>query len=398
MEWTTVSARPTQLPPDGNWLTWLVLAGRGFGKTRLGAEWLAWKAVRNNGTRWAIVAPTFSDARDTCVEGESGIKAILERYGYLAKWNRSLGEIELTNGSRIKLFSADEPERLRGPQHHGAWCDELAAWRYDEAWDQLAFGLRLGQNPQTVVTTTPKPIPLVRKLLDREGVTVTRGSTFDNAANLSPAALAELKARYEGTRLGRQELYGEVLNDVEGALFTYAMLEGTRVSELPDTPQQIVVAIDPAVTSGATSDETGIITAARIGDQFYILADRTLRDTPDAWARTAVDEYHQRKANYVVAEVNQGGDLIKQVIATVDANVPVKTINATRGKWLRAEPVAALWEQGRVHLVGSFPTLEDQMVSWTPADPKSPDRLDALVHAVTFLNERNTKPVRAFRT
>lgn len=398
--WERKAARENQTEPKGDWNTWLILAGRGFGKTRTGAEWLAAKAADKK-CRLAVVAPTIADARDTCVEGESGLLSVLSRYRIIESWNRSQGALRLKNGSLIRCYSGEEPERLRGPQHHYAWVDEFAAFRYPrEAWDQLRFGLRLGEHPRTVVTTTPKPIPIVKDFLARDDgtVTITRGSTFDNRDNLPDEVLNEFIKRYEGTRIGRQELYGEVLQDVEGALFTYAMLEATRVSELPETPHQVVVAIDPAVTSGATSDETGIITAARIGDHFYITADNTLRDTPDGWARAAVAEFHRSEANTIVAEVNQGGDLIKQVIATVDPNVPVRKISATRGKYLRAEPVAALWEQGRVHLVGVFPVLEEEMATWTPADLKSPDRLDALVHAVTFLNERVTKPVQTFRT
>jgi phage terminase large subunit-like protein len=392
-----LEGRKNQQSPDGAWLTWLILSGRGWGKSRTGAEWLAWNAVRNNGTRWAVVAPTFSDARDTCVEGESGIKAVLDRYKYTAKWNRSLGEMELFNGSRIKLFSADEPERLRGPQHHGAWCDELASWRYDDAWDQLQFGLRLGENPQTVITTTPKPRGLLKRIMENPNTTITRGSTFDNAANLSASALSELKARYEGTRLGRQELYGEVLDDVEGALWTLAMIDRSRVREAPEM-ETVIVAIDPAVTSAATSDETGIITVGRNAGHFYVLNDRSMRATPDAWATAAVNEYHKAKADCIVVETNQGGDLIKQVIRTVDASVPVRGVTAMRGKYLRAEPVAALSEQDKVHMVGTWPDLEEQMTTWTPDSGVSPDRLDAFVHGVTFLNTRATSPVKSFNT
>jgi phage terminase large subunit-like protein len=395
-----LEGRKNQQSPDGEWLTWLILSGRGWGKSRTGAEWLAWNAVRNNGTRWAVVAPTFSDARDTCVEGESGIKAVLDRYKYTAKWNRSLGEMELFNGSRIKLFSADEPERLRGPQHHGAWCDELASWRYDDAWDQLQFGLRLGAHPQTVVTTTPKPRPLIRKLIAREGVHVTRGSTFENAANLSASALAEFRERYEGTRLGRQELYGEVLDDVEGALWTWGVIEANRVTALPDpdTIARTVVAIDPSTT--ADGDETGIVTAQLAKDgHLYVTTDASMHGSPDAWARTAVMEYERSGADCIVVEGNQGGDSWKTIIHTIAPNLPVKKVTATRGKQLRAEPVAALYEQGKVHHVGVLPTLEDQMTSWTPFDKSSPDRLDALVWACTELAFKHTAaPVRSFRT
>ena len=218
--WEAVLARPEQLPTtDNEWSVWLYLAGRGAGKTRTAAEWIVWQALTQNWTRWAVIAPTFGDVRDTCAEGESGLIPILHQYGALEYYNRSTGDIKLTNGSRIKLFSADEPDRLRGPQHHGAWCDELAAWRYPETYDQLQFGLRLGEHPKTVITTTPRPIPLIRQLTAKTDgtVRVVRGSTFDNAANLAPSALVELQARYNGTRLGRQELYGEILDDVEGA-------------------------------------------------------------------------------------------------------------------------------------------------------------------------------------
>lgn len=396
--WEYQYARPTQLPPAGDWQSWLILAGRGFGKTRTGAEWLAHQALTHDGTRWAVVAPTFGDARDVCMEGESGLKAVLDRYGVVAKWNRSHGELDLTNGSKIKLFSADEPERLRGPQHHGAWCDELAAWRYDDAWDQLRFGLRLGENPQTLVTTTPKPRPLVRRLLESPSTVVTRGSTFDNAANLSPAALEEFRARYDGTRLGRQELYGEVLEDVEGALFPLRLIEQHRVVAPPEALERIVVAVDPAVTSGASSDETGIITAGIHDGHVYVLSDNSLRDTPDAWARAVVEQYHRAGADQIIIEGNQGGDLVVQVIRTVDRNVPVRKVTATRGKFLRAEPIAALYEQGRVHHVGTLAGLEDQMSSWTPDMPKSPDRLDALVWACTALTQRAPAPVQSFST
>ena len=396
--WTRAVARPEQVAPtDPDWQVWLILSGRGWGKTRTGAEWITANAAKHPDTRWAIVAPTFADARDTCVEGVSGVRAVLDRYGLTARWNRSLGEIDLKNGSKIKLFSADEPDRLRGPQHHGAWCDEMAAWRYMETWDQLRFGLRLGQNPQTVITTTPKPNVLLRALMKRDTTHVTRGSTFDNAANLSPAALAELRERYEGTRLGRQELYGEVLDDVEGALFPLALIDKHRVTDPPEL-EAIVVGVDPAVTANANSDDTGIITVGRRGDHLYVLADHSLKDTPDAWARAVVQQYHASGANYVIVETNNGGDLIKQVIRTVDPTVPLKTVTATRGKYLRAEPIGAMYEQGKVHHVGVLPALEEQMSQWVPGDPKSPDRLDALVYACMSLTTRNVAPVQSFAT
>jgi len=391
--WIAQKARPTQVEPEGSWTTWLILSGRGWGKTRTGAEWIAWQAIHHPKTRWAIVAATFADARDTCVEGDSGLLKVLREYGALREpngWNRSMGELYLANGSRIKLFSADEPDRLRGPQFHGAWVDELAAFKYPDAWDQLQFGLRLGAHPQTVVTTTPRPKPLVKSLLQRTdgSVTVTRGATFDNAANLAPTALAELQARYANTRLGKQELFGEILDDVEGALFTQANIEKYRVINAPLNLQRMVVSVDPAVTVSETSDSTGIVVAGKDNaGEAYIIADYTCRLSPLEWAQRAIDAYRTHNADAIVVEVNNGGDMIPTLIHQVDPSIHVKTVRATRGKTLRAEPVAAFYEQGRVHHVGVLDALEDQMTTWTPEDPKSPDRLDAVVWALTDLLE-----------
>jgi len=249
--WETDLARPEQLPnSDESWSIYLYLAGRGAGKTRTAAEWLAWEATTRANTRWAIVAPTFGDVRDVCAEGESGIINVLRDYGSIDDYNRSQGSITLTNGSRIKLFSADEPDRLRGPQHHGAWCDELAAWRYADTWDQLQFGLRLGDHPRTVITTTPRPVALIRNLVGRTDgtVKVARGSTFDNADNLAPQALIELQARYAGTRMGRQELYGEILNESDSALWTRALIDEARIQPEDAPPYfRVVGAIAPLI-------------------------------------------------------------------------------------------------------------------------------------------------------
>ena len=387
VRWLNQLARPEQLPSeDASWNTWLYLAGRGAGKTRTAAEWLAWEASSKPKTRWAIVAPTYGDARDTCAEGESGIVNVLRQYGTLKDYNRSIGEIFLTNGSRIKLFSGEEPERLRGPQHHGGWFDELAAFKYPEAWDQYQFGLRLGEFPQTIVTTTPKPIKIIKELIKQDNVRVVRGSTFDNAANLAESALAQYRLRYENTRLGRQELYGEILDNVDGALWTRKLIDDARVDNAPPLIR-VVVAIDPAVTANATSDETGIVAAgiASNGD-YYILDDKSIRTTPDAWARVAVELYHKHKADKIVAETNNGGDMVILLLKQVDASIATKKVTATRGKQLRAEPISSLYEQGRVHHVGYFSDLETQMCEWTPQSSESPDRLDALVWALTELN------------
>ena len=385
-EWQETQARPTQLPPANNdWSTFLALAGRGFGKTRLAAEWLAWQATLKHGTRWAIVAPTFADARDTCAEGPSGVVSVLREYGVLEAYNRSMGEIVLNNKSRIKLFSGEEPDRLRGPNFHGGWFDELAAFTYPDAWNQYQFALRLGEHPQTVVTTTPRPTKLIKDLLTRDAVTVVRGSTFENAANLAPSALAELRLRYEGTRLGRQELYGEVVADSEGALWNRDQLEQARVVEAPPLAR-IVVAIDPAVTSGESSDETGIVVAGVSNDgQYYILEDLTHRASPDAWARVAVEAYHRHGADRIVAETNNGGDMIELLLRQVDPTVSFRKVTATRGKVMRAEPIASLSEQFRLHLVGGFSKLEDQMCNYSIDSKDSPDALDAMVWAVTDL-------------
>lgn len=381
-------ARPEQIAPEGDWNTWLIMAGRGWGKTRTGAEDVAWFANAHPGSRIAVVAPTYADARDTCVEGDSGLLSIIPNECIRA-WNRSLGELILVNDSRFKLFAAEEPERLRGPQHHRAWCDELGAWRYAETWDQVLFGLRLGDNPQAVVTTTPRPNPLMKSLVKRAGTIITRGSTFDNAANLADSALEQLRARYEGTRLGRQELNAELLIDVPGALWTLDILDSNRATSLPDM-RRIVVAVDPSGTKGDdTGDDIGIVVAGLgVDGRGYVLADRTCQLSPEGWARRTIEAYHAFKADRVVAERNFGGAMVEAVIRAADKKISFKEVVASRGKVARAEPVAALYEQGRISHVGSFPALEDQMCNFTASGyvgEGSPDRADALVWAITEL-------------
>ena len=366
------------------------MAGRGFGKTRLGAEWLASQAIRNDNVRCAIIARTFSDVRNVCVEGVSGILGILREYDALKDWNKSNGIITLKNGSIIQTFSADTPDSLRGPQFHFGWCDELAAWQYDDTWNQFQFGLRLGEHPQTVITTTPRPTKLIKSLLKSDSTVVTRGSSFDNAENLSESALLEMQNRYANTRLGRQELFGEVLDDNPGALWTRARIESARIkSEQLPSLIRVVVGIDPAVTSGDDSDSTGIIVAGIAADNnYYVLADETIKASPQEWATIAATAFDAWKADRIIAEVNNGGDLVLHLLSSVRPNIPVKKVTASRGKAVRAEPISALYEQGRVHHVGYFSELEEQMCEWEPGiSTKSPDRMDALVWALTELSE-----------
>jgi phage terminase large subunit-like protein len=382
------------MPPHGDWRTWLILAGRGWGKTRTGAEWVI-DRIEDGYQRVALVGPTAADARDVMVEGESGILRVAPD-DLEANYEPSKRRITFANGAICTTFSADEPDRLRGPQHDAGWCDEIAAWRYPEAWDQLQFGLRLGDDPRCIVTTTPRPTREIRELVKADTTAVTRGSTFDNADNLAPAFLERILAKYEGTRLGRQELYAEILDDVPGALWNRAMLEAAVTGYTPqDSMQRVVVAVDPAVTSGEDSDETGIVVAGRTGPQGFVLADVTCRLSPDGWARRAVEAYHHHKADRIVAEANQGGDMVRTVLRTVDPSVPVKLVHATRGKRVRAEPVAALYEQGRVFHAQVFAQLEDQLLTWTPDSPTSPDRLDALVWALTDLDLARPASARA---
>lgn len=393
--WHT-QARTNQLPPPGDYNVLLIMAGRGFGKTRTGAEWIAEQAALQPNTEWAIVAPTWRDCRKVCIEGTSGLlKALLP--GELHSVNASDLTVRLNNGSRIYGYSADGYERIRGSNLAGAWVDEMAVFATPEDLfsEALMPALRIGENPRVVITTTPRPIKFLRDLLARDdgSVAVVSGSTWDNAANLSKTALTELKARYEGTRTGRQELEGELLVDVAGALWSRDQIDATRVGR-PPAMSRIVVAIDPAVTSGEKADLSGIIVAGRgLDGHLYVLEDLTMKGTPRACMVKVVSAYHRHQADRIVAEVNSGGDYLENVLRAVDDNVPYSTVRATRGKATRAEPVSALWEQGRAHIVGCLPELEDQMVSCMPPDAdgknrktKDPDdRLDAMVWAATEL-------------
>jgi len=384
-------ARQNQLAPVGAWRIWLLLAGRGFGKTRSAGEWVR-ERVEAGAQHLILAGATAGDVRDIMVEGESGILAISPPWDR-PNYEPSKARLTWKNGARALLLSADEPDRFRGKQSDTIWADELAAWRYPEAWDQLALGFRLGaaygMEPKGIVSTTPRPTPLIRRLLkdEKTGRTaVTRGSTYDNAANLAPAFLEEVIAKYEGTRLGRQELFAEILDDVEGALWSHDMIEDSRVVEAPDM-LRVVVAIDPAVTNNEGSDETGIVVAGLGEDGHgYVLADISGRRSPNDWAKAAVKAYHDFKADRIVAEQNNGGQLVEVNLRTVESRVSYKAVHASQGKRTRAEPVAALYEQKRIHHVGTFPALEDQMCTWEPlTGAKSPDRLDAMVWAMTEL-------------
>ena len=397
LEWLD-TARPSQIEPEGDWVTWLILAGRGWGKTRTGAENLLSYAVKTPNVICGVVAPTSGDLRRVCFEGPSGLLKIIPKEILLdtgTSYNKSAMEIKLWNGSVIQGFAAIEPDRLRGPQFHRIWADEMAAWRYPDAYDQMMFGLRLGQNPKLVITTTPRPTKMITDLIKRKGkdVHITTGSTFDNKKNLAESALQQLKDKYEGTTLGRQELYAEVLDEIEGALWNLKMIDKTRVPELPEM-ERVIVAIDPAVTNNEGSDETGIIVVGKGFDKrFYVIEDLSDRMSADTWANVAINAYYKHNCDRIIAEVNNGGDLVERLIRTVDKDVSYKKVHASRGKMIRAEPISALYEQERVSHVGSFSKLEDQMCSYTLDSRSSPDRLDALVWGLTELSKSSGQAI-----
>lgn len=377
-------ARPEQIEPEGDWTVWLYLAGRGAGKTRSGAEWVR-EQVEAGVQRIGLIAPTAADARDVMVEGPSGILAVCPPWNE-PHYEPSKRRITWPNGAVASVYSADEPDRLRGPQHEIMWCDEIAAWRrMGETWDNALLGLRMGARPRAMLTTTPRPRLQLKKIMDSPVTHVSRGSTLDNLPNLAPTFRDEILSRYEGTRIGRQEIHGEYLDDIPGALWTRKLIDEHRVADAPELAR-IVVPIDPAVSSGEAADDTGIvIPALGIDGQYYVISDRTCHLSPDGWARRAVTAYHELEADRVVAEVNNGGDLVERVIRTVDPDVPYRAVRASRGKIIRAEPIAALYEQGKVHHVGDFPELEDEMCSFTPESGWSPNRLDSLVWGITDL-------------
>lgn len=373
-----------------------MLGGRGSGKTRAGAEWVRRQITHPTAPagRFALIADTIHDAREIMVDGVSGIMTLpYFEAAQRPKHEPSRHRLVWPNGAIAQYFSAEDPDSLRGVQFSHAWIDELAKFRYAEkVWDMLQFGLRLGARPRQVVTTTPRPTNILKKLISRDDTITTVMRTLDNKNNLPPAFFDRIVKQYEGTRLGRQELDGEILESNENALWSRTQLEQLRLTAAPDL-QRIVVAVDPAISANRLSDECGIVVAGIDGHGIvYILADRTVaRAKPTAWAGTVIAAFHEFEADRVVAEVNQGGDLVSSLVAQLDASVPVRSVHASRGKWLRAEPVAALYEQQRVRHIGTFPTLEDQMCEFDASlTGSSFDRVDALVWACTDLALRNT--------
>lgn len=383
-------AMPHQLPPQGDWRTWVILGGRGAGKTRAGAEWVR-RMVASGARRIAVVGETYHQAREVMVFGDSGIMAVCPPDAR-PKWIATRQMLVWPNGAQAPLFSAQDPEALRGPQFDAAWVDELAKWRKAAAtWDMLQFGLRLGDAPRVCVTTTPRRQALLRKLLDRPSTVVTHAPTSANRANLADSFLAEMAAEYAGTALGRQELDGVMLDDVEGALWQIGALAACQLDRAPPLTR-IVVAIDPPTTAHAGSDACGIIVAGVVMAgpvqdwRAYVLEDASLQGaSPDAWARAVIGAMARHNADRLVAEVNQGGDMVAAVIRQIDPLVPLRTVHASRGKVARAEPVAALYDQGRVRHLRGLGDLEDQMCQMTGAGYQgrgSPDRVDALVWAI----------------
>lgn len=398
-------ARPDQLPPPQAqnglpWTVWLVLGGRGAGKTRTGAEWVRGLALGRAPftdrpvTRIALVGETQNDVREVMIEGVSGLLSVHTR-DERPTWIPTRRRLEWPNGAVAYAFSAEDPESLRGPQFEAAWLDEIGKWRYaEDTFDMLQFGLRLGHAPRQTVTTTPRPTPLLKRLIADPATAITRSTTRDNAYHLAPSFLEAIVKRYSGTRLGRQELDGEMIEERSDGLFKRQMIEAARVAHRPAHLRRIVIAVDPPATAGTHSDSCGII-AAGLGedDALYVMDDATFGTaSPKAWAERALALYHRLEADALVVETNQGGDMVDVILRDIDPGVPVTSVRATRGKMLRAEPIAHLYEQGRVHHVGAFPALEDEMCDFGPtkkgfglSSGRSPDRMDALVWALSAL-------------
>ncbi len=385
-----LQARREQLEPPGDWVIWALIAGRGFGKNWSASHWLINEHEQGHAKNSCIIAATSNDLVRYCLSGPSGILSLAPAR-FTPEYKTQHNKLVWPDKSETHLFTSEKPRRLRGGNFDRAWCDELSYWQYvDDTWDMLMFGLRHGESVKCIVSMTPRPIPLVRELIARNGkdVFVTSGSTYENEKNLSKVFKDKIIKKYEGTRMGRQELLGEVLMDVEGALWDHQMIDELRIEHRPEF-KQIVVAVDPSVTSGQNADETGIVVVGKANnDHCYVLADISGQHAPRKWASLVVGAYHSYGANHVVAEKNNGGELITEVIHNEDPNIPVKLVSASVGKVARAEPVSMLYEQKRVHHIGFFPYLEDEMCMFVPGEmgPKvSPNRADALVWGITDL-------------
>ena len=384
-------ARPTQLEPAGDWRTWLIKSGRGGGKNWTGSQWVKRRVESGEGRRIGLVARTAADYRDVVVQGDSGIIAAYKRQDPPI-WYPSKRELVWSNGAVAKCYSSEKPDQARGPQHDTLLCDEFASWKYlDEMWMNLRMGLRLGTNPRACLITTPRPIQLLRDMINDPDVHVTTYHTFDNSANLAASFLAEMKKSFAGTSKGRQELEGEILDEAEGALWRRAWFR--HVDTAPSL-HTTIVAVDPSTSETGSGNEAGIIVMGASNDGHsihggpyaYVLADRSVRGSPETWARQVVNAYHEFGANLIVAEKNQGGGMVRTTLRTIDPNVPIELVHASKGKRTRAEPVSMLTEQGRIYLVqDEFRELVDQCCNWIPSEGDSPDRLDAFVWGVTKL-------------
>lgn len=383
-DWEGVWARPKQLPPPGDWLTWMILTGRGWGKTRTGSEWVTGNA-KKGAKHIALIGQTKADVRDTMIElGPASILKI-SNPNFMPKYESSKRRIVWPNGCVGTVYSGDEPDQVRGPSHDIAWIDELAKFKYpQDIWDNLMFGLREGEDMRILITTTPRPIPIIKRLFTDPNTIVIPGNTYENKDNLPKKYFDYVIAPYVGTRLGQQEIEGKILDDNPNALWTRKIIENNRRNNFPELIR-IVIAVDPEATAKEGSSETGIMAIGLCANGHgWLLDDNTLRGTPNEWGNAIITSYHKFNADRIVAEVNNGGDMVEFVIHTIDKNVAYKDVHATKGKYIRAEPVSALYEQNRIHHVGNFPELEDQLCEWVPGD-LSPDRLDALVWGVTEL-------------
>ena len=378
-------ARPEQVPPRGDWLTWLFQAGRGAGKTRAAAEWVKHKVDTGQARKIALLAREPSAIRQVMIgeETDSGLLGVYPP-GQKPDWEPSLRKLTFHNGAIAYTYSSENPDQLRGPQHDLAWCDELATFRDYAAWDNLQMGLRLGQHPQQVVSTTPRPKRVIREVAAKASTVVTRATSYDNRANLARSWFDQVIGPYEGTSLGRQELLGVLLDEIEGALWSRSMF---RYEAAPDGIDKVVVGVDPSVSDGAGAALCGIVVCAKAGDKYFVLGDYSLRGSPAKWAAEVARVYHHHDADRVVAEENQGGKMVRLVIKQADASLHYQGVHASVGKQARAEPVSMLYEQGHVSHVEPMDDLEDQLCTWTPQDGESPDRLDALVWAMASLSK-----------